>query len=229
MASWMVHLRIADLLLDKLQDLDETAFIVGNIAPDSGVPSDDWSYYVPSSKVSHFHDENKKVQIQPYMDLYFGEAVHKNYSRKQFSFYLGYLTHLMADVCWQNQISDPCIEAHSAEAAQDRNAFVWKMKGDWYDLDFLFLSKNPNFRAFERYKNAVGFQNTYMDIFATDAFDNRRKYITGFYSQKKENLDRVYPYLTEERMNRFVTDTAEAVFTDSRFLHAEKFSPSCTK
>ena len=42
MASWMVHLRIADCLLDRLSEtgkIDDTAFVVGNIAPDSGVPN----------------------------------------------------------------------------------------------------------------------------------------------------------------------------------------------
>ena len=47
------------------------------------------------------------------------------------------------------------------------------MKADWYDLDFLFLSKNPGFRAWRVYENAVGFVNTYMDIFTADAFDKK--------------------------------------------------------
>lgn len=43
MASWMVHLRIADAFLDKLENIDETAFVMGNIAPDSGVPNEYWT------------------------------------------------------------------------------------------------------------------------------------------------------------------------------------------
>ncbi len=50
MASWMVHLRITDLLLDVFDNLEETEFVVGNIAPDSGIPSEDWSYYTPPSR-----------------------------------------------------------------------------------------------------------------------------------------------------------------------------------
>lgn len=65
MAFWMVHLRIADILLDKFEDLEKTDFIMGNIAPDSDVPSEDWSYHVPSSKVSHFRDESKKYNCSP--------------------------------------------------------------------------------------------------------------------------------------------------------------------
>lgn len=40
MASWMVHLRIADRLLSEFPDLEETEFVVGNIAPDSGGADD---------------------------------------------------------------------------------------------------------------------------------------------------------------------------------------------
>ena len=54
MASWMVHLRVADLLLSRLEGITETEFIVGNIAPDSGVPNENWTAYTPSTKLSHF-------------------------------------------------------------------------------------------------------------------------------------------------------------------------------
>lgn len=36
MVSWMVHLRIADRLLSEFPDLEETEFVVRNIAPDDG-------------------------------------------------------------------------------------------------------------------------------------------------------------------------------------------------
>lgn len=74
------------------------------------------------------------------------------------------------------------------------------MKADWYDLDFLFLSKNPGFRAWRVYENAVGFVNTYMDIFTADAFDQKRAYITDYYSQERSDLNREYPYLSEQQM-----------------------------
>ena len=59
MASWMVHLRIADRLLDQFPDLSPIEFIVGNIAPDSGVPNEDWSAFSPPTSVSHFKSEGQ--------------------------------------------------------------------------------------------------------------------------------------------------------------------------
>jgi hypothetical protein len=42
MASWIVHLRIAENLLAKFPELDERQFAIGNIAPDSGWPDEKW-------------------------------------------------------------------------------------------------------------------------------------------------------------------------------------------
>lgn len=219
MASWMVHLRIADLLLQELENVEETEFVVGNIAPDSGVPSEDWSYYTPPTAVSHYRDKNGKnygdkngkIQIEEYIKKYFTKDMQSGYNVRQYSFYLGYLVHLMTDILWQDQIADPCKESHQKEISENRKKFIWQMKADWYDLDFLYLSKYPDLKTFQIYKNAVGFQNTYMDIFAEDAFDNRREYIVGFYSEKRENLERDYPFLNEQRMNQFVEETSKAV------------------
>ena len=47
-----------------------------------------------------------------------------------------------------------------------------------------------------------------MDVFTEDAFDSRRKYIIEFYSGKRENLERDYPYLDERHMDQFVNETA---------------------
>ena len=124
MASWIVHLRITDLLLNRFHDLKDTEFIMGNMAPDSGVPSKDCSYFVPSSKVSHFRDENDNIQLKPYIDKYFSKEVQKCFKFEQFSFYLGYLTHLMTDILWKEQISDPCKKRHSEDVTKDKKSFT---------------------------------------------------------------------------------------------------------
>lgn len=211
MASWMVHLRIADLLMREFNNVEKTEFVVGNIAPDSGIPSEDWSYYTPSKNISHFWDETKHIKLKSYVQKYYTQEKRQKHSKKEESFYLGYLTHLMTDMLWVEKIVVPCDLLHQKEKEEDRVKYTWDVKADWYDLDFVYLSKNPDFNAFQIYKNAVGFQNTYMDIFAEDAFDNRREYITGFYGEKRENLEREYPYLNEETMDKFVEEAAETV------------------
>ncbi len=211
----MVHLRIADQLLDKLCDLSNTEFIVGNIAPDSGIPNDDWSAFIPSGDLSHFKttdaDGFKDIHINEYVDQYFSTEKRVQYNKKKKSFYLGYLTHLLTDMLWSERIVRPSKERFISLYERDIKEWIWTIKKDWYDLDFLYIRRNPNFRAFSIYKNAVGFQNDYMDFFSTDAFDNRREYITGFYSEPRDDLEREYKYLEENEMERFVNESVEEI------------------
>lgn len=217
MASWMVHLRIADRILDMRGGLEEREFVVGNIAPDSGVPSADWSSFTPSTMVSHYKEKEnglKKINIARYVDQYLTGEMRARYDRKQESFYLGYYVHLLTDILWAEEIFAESVRADGEAYALDPAGTVWKWKKDWYDLDFLYLQNHPDFHAFLVYESAEGFVNTYMDIFAADAFENRRKYITGFYREKREGLLREYPWLTEERMEEFVKTASGHIFRD---------------
>ena len=212
MASWMIHLRIADKLLDAIPGLSPIEFIMGNMAPDSGVPNGDWSAFFPSTAVSHYRRDNgtgkKKIDLAAYTVQYFTPEQQKGYDERQYSFYLGYYTHLLTDVCWSDRIADPTRKRYASEFAAHGQRFWDTVKEDWYDLDFLYLKKHPGFRAFRAYLGSVGFVNSYMDFFAPDAFDNRREYITSFYLQENGHLDRDYPYLTEAEADRFVEEAA---------------------
>ena len=109
--------------------------------------------------------------------------------------FLGYLTHLLTDVAWIRDVYEPSKEKFSSLRTTEGPNFIWKLKEDWYDLDYKYLRDHPGFRAFRVYLGAVGFQNNFMEEFSEDAFDNRRIYITDFYLQGKDGLDREYPCL----------------------------------
>ena len=216
MASWMVHLRIADKLLESLPGIAPVEFIVGNLAPDSGVPNEDWSAFDPPYATSHFKTGNEKAGPEAFAEKYFRQEQWKAYSDRQFSFYLGYLTHLLTDKLWSKRIAKPSFRKFIGGEPPYRDPKVWEIKEDWYDLDYKYLRDHPGFRAFRVYLGAVGFRNGFMEEFSEDAFDNRRVYITDFYLQGKENLDREYPYLKETEMDAFVE---EAVWEITDILH----------
>ncbi|MBP3387841.1 MAG: zinc dependent phospholipase C family protein [Clostridia bacterium] len=216
MASWMIHLRVADGLLELLpDDIEKTEFVVGNIAPDSGVPNEDWSSFSPSTDVSHFKkkhiDGRKEIDVDRFISENLTKDKIASYDDRALSFFLGYYSHLLCDVLWVDKIYDPCCALHKEEYASDKVAFTWKIKEDWYDLDFKYLRDHPFFRTFEIYRGANGFENDFLDVFARDAFDNRRKYIVSFYGEKREGLDREYPFLTEEKANEFVEDAVVVI------------------
>lgn len=217
MASWMVHLRIADALIDKFAYIDQTAFVMGNIAPDSGVPNSDWSVFSPPKSVTHYYtaqagSKTKTIDIDAFCADYFSQMHIQSYSKTAYSFFLGYYIHLLTDIEWSEKISQPAIRQHPEEYAENKAAFIERMKEDWYDLDFRYLHEHPDFRAFRIYEHAEGFKNEYMKEFSAEAFDDRRKYICGFYRGDEHGLlYREYPYLDPEQADKFVQETVEKI------------------
>ncbi|MBQ6292798.1 MAG: zinc dependent phospholipase C family protein [Lachnospiraceae bacterium] len=213
MASWMVHLRIADELLPHLKNIDETAFVMGNMAPDSGVPNEDWTQFHPPTSVSHFKrkaEAGSVIDIDAFCESYFNDQRISRYSLREYSFFLGYYCHLLTDIRWSETVVAALQNAHPEECAADRNKLIETAKEDWYDLDFLYLERHPDFRTFSLYENAKGFKNEFMDIFSQDAFEDRRRYICGFYrSDEHGDLHREYRYLTPEEVNNFVAETVK--------------------
>ena len=213
MASWMVHLRIADELLPRLKHIDETAFIVGNMAPDSGVPNADWSEFHPPSRQTHFKTKTERgsfIDVDRFCGEYLNDEAIRGYDTKAYSFFLGYYSHLLTDIRWTKTVYAALLREHPEEYAADKSRLVQTAKEDWYDLDFLYLEQNPAFRAFRTYENAAPIVNTFMDMFSEDAFENRRQYICGFYhSDEHGALHRAYRYLTPERADAFVKETAK--------------------
>ena len=216
MASWMVHLRVADKLLEKIEGLEDSSFILGNIAPDSGVPNEDWSVFNPPGNVTHYRtnpEDKTFIDIDKYIEDYFTKEKIKGYSPKEYSFFLGYYTHLLTDIEWTKMVhSEGVTEENARKENMSLSDFVWKNKEDWYDLDFLYLEQHPDFRAFDIYESTEGMTNVFMKEFAEDAFENRREYICGYYrSDNHGDLHREYKYLTKERSDRFVEETVQKI------------------
>ena len=207
MASWMIHLRIADKLLDRIPGLSPIEFIMGNMAPDSGVPNGDGSAFSPDPRISHFRTDDgtgkKQIDLDAYLDRYFTPELRNGYNERQYAFYLGYYIHLLTDRLWSDKIAYPAVKKFGWESMP-------RIKENWCALDFSYLRNRPGFRAFRAYLGSVGFLNTYIDFFAPDAFDNRREYITGFYLQDTE-IPTELPYLTEAEADRFVDDAAAEI------------------
>lgn len=218
MATWIVHLRVTERLLKSIDNLDEKLFIMGNLAPDSGVQNKDYTAYTPPSWVSHYKEEGEisHTAIHPewFVEQFLKEEQIKNYTKAQYSFYLGYLCHLLTDILWGKNIWYPCEEKYREQLEENKKKFVGKVKRDWYDLDFLYLKNDPDFSMFRILKTIGYFDNGYMDIFPKNAFEYRKNSIIEFYEGKREGLEREYKYLTKERVDEFVTEAAGQVLED---------------
>lgn len=181
---------------------------MGNIAPDSGVPKADGTGFVPDAEVSHFRtvDENgvKDVHDDLFVAQYFIKERRESYNEREYAFYLGYWVHLLTDKLWANKIVYGAKEKLSDLFEQDNAAFWKKIKRDWYDLDFLYLKKHPEFEAYGIYEGIKEFKNSYLDFFAEDAFVQRKKFIIEFYRKGVEKVEEKETYISPEELNTFV-------------------------
>jgi hypothetical protein len=215
MASWMVHFRIADGLLDYLDACPEP-FIVGNIGPDCGEPNEDWSAFKPPAEVSHWTENGLKRDINSkgfYKEYIENTIVKNHYDKDRLSFYLGYYVHLVTDILWAKKVHIPTMEKFQKEFYENQR-FIWEVKKDWYDLDHMFLKSNPEFRAFRIFDKIRSFPNIYLDYFSKWAIEKQIRNISDFYNNHNGNTDREYPYLSKEEADRFVDEVIISLYKE---------------
>lgn len=215
MASWIIHLRVAQGIYQKMNLKYKSEFVMGNIAPDSGVPTADGTGFVPDAEMSHFRtvDEHgiKVVHEDLFVSRYFTKERCESYNEREYAFYLGYLVHLLTDKLWANKIVYGAKEKLSDLFEQDNTAFWKKIKRDWYDLDFQYLKKYPDFEAFGIYKGIKEFKNNYLDFFAEDAFVQKKKFVIAFYREGVEKIKERETYISPEELEAFVEYAVEKI------------------
>ena len=215
MASWMIHLRVAQQLYQQLNIESTDEFVLGNIAPDSGIPAEDGTSFVPEKSVSHFYawDSNggKYIHEGRFIQQYFTPERRSAYTKEEDAFFFGYLTHLLTDKIWAREIVLPAKEKQNGLYRSDPALFWDTIKKDWYDMDFMYLRSNPSFEAFHIYHSIKNVKNTYMDIFPENAFEERRQFILDFYAYGVANIEEHSTYLSKEELDTFVASAVKEI------------------
>ncbi len=229
MATWIVHLRLAERLLSTIDGLDAGWFATGNIAPDSGIPDEKWENFNPPVEITHFRS-GAGGQRCAHMDFYrrYLAPVKAEDDPERFSFLLGYFFHLATDNLWYRQVGIPTKERFAAQFAADKN-FIWEVKRDWYGLDFETVRGNPE-SIFWRVFLDCEYTQDYLDFLPPEAIQRNMAHIKDFYRRSDEEIEEHYIrrpgiYLTAEEMDRFVSAGAERLRRVYRFLWEEKIDP----
>jgi len=210
MATWMVHLRIAENLLENF-DLHTTEFLAGNIGPDSGIPNENWTSYNPPKNVTHWFIETEgsipQIDAESFCEKYLKDQLHTLEEKKR-SFLIGYYVHLLTDIEWSimhksKQDNDP---EYNERIVNDKS-FIWEVKQDWYGLDFEYIRQNED-NIFNREFTGIHNMINHVDYFPEDAFNIQIKYIQDFYKNKSSEFIPTGRYLTTHEMNTFVEATS---------------------
>jgi len=186
MASWIVHLRIAEKLLEKIPGLDAPQFAIGNVAPDSGMPDEKAETFDPPYALTHFVSGQATERVKILEDLRFyrehlQDKVSLKEDKAQYSFLWGYYFHLMTDNLWSERIAVPTQEEYAKEFDQIPG-FIWEVKKDWYGLDFTYVRSHPESLFWRVFLDAE-YHLPYLHFFPLDAISNKLTYIKTFYQR----------------------------------------------
>ncbi|WP_346929277.1 hypothetical protein [Clostridium sp.] len=201
---------MAENILKNVDDLDSTAFILGNVGPDSGVPNEDWSSFNPPKIITHWINEENNIDANKFFNKYI-----KNNSMEypKYSYVLGYYIHLLTDIEWSKFFDEKKKNALYNKKLKEDSSFIWTIKKDWYGLDFLYLEKNPNFIFHTIFKN-IDQVPDYLDYFPEGALMKQVKYITEYYLGDNEETKDNFIYLNEEEMDKFIDETSKKIFSN---------------
>lgn len=214
MATWITHLRLAEDLLGRIEGLEAAAFAVGNIAPDSGIPDENWETFTPPPEVSHCRIPHETYSLGWNEDMRFcrhdllplprtGDG-----AEEAFSYRLGYFFHLVTDNLWHQQVGYPTMERFAAEFEADPQ-FVWEVKRDWYGLDFEYVRSHPRSLFWTVFLGCEYRESYALDFMPPEAVKERIAYIQALYQREDDEVrahyfDRPDLYLSREEMDRFV-------------------------
>lgn len=210
MAPWIAHLRLAENLLADIPGLDQEAFSVGSVAPDSGVPDERHEHFTPPPAVTHFH--TPEGASFPIADLAFYRehlrpALAGKADSRRASFLLGYYFHLLADILWFRQIGEPT-QARFKPQFDANPDFIWEVKRDWYGLDLAFVRANPDCLYWKVFLGATCPQD-YLPYLPASAIAERVQEIKDLYRRTDDEIeawygDRPGVYLSQAEYDSFV-------------------------
>ncbi|MEM9951200.1 MAG: zinc dependent phospholipase C family protein [Chloroflexota bacterium] len=149
MATWIMHLRLADKLLQYGFQIELKTFYLGSLAPDFPIPND------PQKKQSHFRDDiNNRMQPEDFYEAYLHNQQHNSMTE---AFLLGYYAHLLADVEWIGNVWRPFKHQFSdiAKQIEADTQFAYDFKRlQYFGHDILYLHESPDYPAWNIVKTA---------------------------------------------------------------------------
>ena len=215
MATWIAHLRIAEHLLARIDGLDPSFFAIGNIAPDSGIPDENWQHFNPPSEISHFKLSSGADYALADLEFFRGHLLplrDQKADPARLSFLLGYFFHLVTDNLWAGTVGLPTRQRFAQQFEADPD-FIWEVKRDWYGLDFEYVREHPG-SLFWRVFLDCEYDADFLDFMPPEAVQQRLAYIKDFYQRTDEKIEEHYlqhpgTYLTRGTMEDFTQDAVQ--------------------
>ncbi|HNR05023.1 MAG: hypothetical protein PHI04_02920 [Clostridiaceae bacterium] len=211
MASWLTHLRVAEKIKQKIPEIDFPYFLIGSIAPDSGVSDEKQRNYTPSKEITHYRyqkdDSISDMDDSVFFDSYLKPEKIMTRSDSTRSFLWGYYFHLITDKLWLEEYFMPLKIQYENESDKGDKDFVDFIREEMVSLDFEYLELE-GMELINQLKDFNG-NISFFSEFDSDYIYECKDRIADFYSGEPINLNKEYKYLTPQKIEDFVVKAAE--------------------
>lgn len=220
MASWMTHLRIAGELLERIPNLDAAQFGIGNIAPDAGVPDENWKHFDPPPNVTHYSSgKNHRGRYIRDLDYYrqFDDALAPGSpDARQRAFLLGYFFHLLTDRLFDAYIwSLPGPDIRSLSEV-DRKQLIKTIREEWQSIDQIYVRDHPEAFFWTVFVDAL-YAGDYLPFLPAAAIQTRVELLQDIYQRKDARAQALYAlkleYFSSHLISDFVQQTSQELYT----------------
>lgn len=222
MAYTMTHILIAEKVLDYIKTpIDYSTYIVGTIAPDAVHAS---SNYIPELKEkSHFFperarwgEEAREEEFQKWLESIKNFYVH-NYDKYDKDFLLGYVVHVLGDVCSSKQIFAPFLASIKDNAIEKK----LKFKDESYVVNYYLFceySKERNLQEILREGRCYSIDG----VFDKTLFEDRINQLFDF-EFRPHGLEHIYEHTicTVENTIKLIAEAPQIikrVFLDDYYV-----------
>ncbi len=205
MATWLAHLRVAELI-NAAFHFPVQDFLAGSVAPDCGIPTP--GGFDPPKEVTHWTSRGKGHcgYERFYQEMISGKPL----GERERAFLLGYYCHLMADVLWVREINDPCKEQNRELYTSDREEYYRRVKPEWYANDHLYLRQHPDCAVFREFCGITRYPVRCLPYYGEDYVERQIRNIQQFYLNPPEySVD--FRCLTPQMMERWVESAASYI------------------
>lgn len=211
MASWLTHMRIAEKVKQKVDGIDLPYFIMGSVAPDSGIPDESERNYTPSKEITHMRyekaDSSLDMDETEFFNKYLVPEKLMTRSDSTRSFLWGYYFHLIADKVWLEDYFRPGQKDYESSAEKPEKDFVQFIRDEMLSIDFEYLEANGH-ELVEQLKSFEGSIGSFYEFDPEYIYECRNR-IVDFYNGEPQRLEREYRYLNAKMIEEFVAKIAE--------------------
>lgn len=231
MANWITHTRIADILISKGLDVDVKGFCIGNITPDCNIENEDWTAYIPPREVTHFMTKGKSKTTCDYEGFFNQFIKNQTFNNKEeYSFLLGYYSHLISDVQYQIMIRDndrvkasfnrirsnhelyEKIKEYPETFDTLKKAFgKWNVFADIIELENKYIKDNPDCSYNQILRTTHDFPD-YLDFLPENAINRKLPIMLKEYDEWASIKGSGFYFFSIAEYEHYLNETADMIY-----------------